>query len=398
MLLIAFGSLVLVPLLTGFDPNVTLFTAGLGTLIFQWITRGRIPVFLASSFAFIAPMIHGTAAWGISGTLCGLLAAGSVYLVLSGVVYWKGSQTLVRILPPIVTGPIIMVIGLSLAPVAVNLALGNSGDGNGRLVAESSAIAISMVSLFVTVGVSLLGKGMFKLLPVLMGTLSGFAVSIFLGVVDFGLLSEASWFQWPAFTAPTWNFEAIIYILPVAIAPAIEHFGDVLAIGSVTGKDYIKNPGLHRTLLGDGLATMLAACFGGPPNTTYSEVTGGVALTRAFNPAIMTWSAIFAIVLAFVGKMGALLRIIPTPVIGGILVLLFGAITVVGMSQLVKSQEDVLEPRSLAIVGIILIFGVGGMSLSAGKFTLAGVGLASVFGVFLNAILPHPTSHSSHRK
>ena len=202
--------------------------------------------------------------------------------------------------------------------------------------------------------------------------------------------ADAPWLRVPAFVFPEWNWQAVLFILPVAIAPAIEHFGDVLAIGSLTGRNYLENPGIHRTLLGDGLATSMAAFLGGPPNTTYSEVTGAVALTRVYNPAVMTWAAITAIVLSFVGKVGGILQTIPTPVMGGILVLLFGAITVVGINTLVKSGQDLMEPRNLAIVSLILIPGVGGLSLGIGEFALKGIGLAGILGVAANLVLPDP--------
>jgi uracil permease len=216
----------------------------------------------------------------------------------------------------------------------------------------------------------------------------GYVVCIPLGLVNFDAVSKAAWFAIPDFVLPKWNLQAILYIVPVAIAPAIEHFGDILAIGNVTGKDYLKNPGIHRTMLGDGLATSLASMLGGPPNTTYSEVTGAVALTRMYNPAIMTWAALFAIILAFIGKIGALLQTIPVPVMGGIMLLLFGAITVVGLNTLVKAGDDLTEPRNLTIVAIILVVGIGGMAISVNEFTLRGIGLAGIVGVVLNLILP----------
>jgi len=388
MLFVAFGSLVLVPLLTGLDPNVALFTAGAGTLVFQVVTRGRVPVFLASSFAFIAPIIYGVQTWGIPGTLCGLMASGGVYMLLSGLIRWRGVGVITRLLPPIVTGPVIMVIGLVLAPVAVNLATGLNGGGDTVLVASGPALTVSMIALTVTVAVSLLARGFLSLVPILAGVLAGYLASIPFGLVDLSGVAAAPWLAMPAFVAPEWNWQAILFMVPVTIAPAIEHFGDIVAIRSVTGQDYLKDPGVDRTMLGDGLATTLAAVLGGPPNTTYSEVTGAVTLTRAFNPALMTWAAGFAIVFAFVGKLGALLASIPTPVMGGIIILLFGAIIVVGMNSLVKSGEDLSEPRNLAVVGLILVTGIGGLSFSAGDFTLEGIALAGVLGVVLNLVLP----------
>lgn len=396
MLLVAFGALVLVPLLTGLDPNVALFTAGLGTLIFQICTRGKVPVFLASSFAFIAPIIYGVQTWGIPATLGGLVAAGGVYVAISLLVRIRGSEYLERFLPRIVAGPVIMVIGLVLAPVAVNLALGKSGDGGAVLAPQGSAVILAGIALGVTILVALAGRGLIRIVPILLGVAAGYAAAIVMkyaggpDLLGFAAIVAAPWFAAPAFVLPEWNLAAILFLIPVAIAPAIEHFGDVLAIGGVTGRDYLKDPGIENTMLGDGIATSVAGFLGGPPNTTYSEVTGAVTLTGAVNPAIMTWAAIWAIVLSFVGKLGAVLQTVPTPVMGGILILLFGAITVVGLSTLVKAGHDeVMKPRSLIIISVILVFGIGDMQLSIGSFTLGGIGLAGVAGLLLNQILPH---------
>ncbi|WP_462323609.1 uracil-xanthine permease family protein [Desulfoplanes sp.] len=388
MLFVAFGALVLVPLLTGLDPNVALCTAGAGTLVFQLVTKHSVPIFLASSFAFIAPIIYGVQTWGIPATMCGLAAAGIFYVVLSMFIAWRGTGAIERLLPPVVTGPVIMVIGLVLAPVAVHMAMGKTGDGAAVLVPEKTALIVSMVSLTTTVVASVFGKGVFRLIPILCAIIIGYVTSFFMGIVDFTEVAKAPWFAVPNFTLPEFNWQAILFIVPVAIAPAIEHFGDVIAISSITGKNYLKEPGVNRTMLGDGLATFLASFLGGPPNTTYSEVTGAVALVKVFNPAIMTWAAILAIALSFVGKVGAFLHSIPVPVMGGIMILLFGTIMVVGINNLVKAQIDLMKARNLAIVALIVIFGVGGMAFSAGQFTIKGIGLAGILGVVLNLVLP----------
>ena len=388
MLFVAFGALVLVPLLTGLNPNVALCTAGLGTLVFQLVTRHSVPIFLASSFAFIAPIIYGVQTWGIPSTMCGLAAAGVFYVILSLFISWRGTAAVERLLPAVVTGPVIMVIGLVLAPVAVHMAMGKTGDGAVVLVPEKTALIISMISLATTVIASVFGKGIFRLIPILCAIVVGYVASLIFGIVDFTEVAKAPWFAVPDFTFPEFNWQAILFIVPVAIAPAIEHFGDIIAISSITGKNYLKEPGVNRTMLGDGLATSLASFLGGPPNTTYSEVTGAVALVKVFNPAIMTWAAILAIALSFVGKVGAFLHSIPVPVMGGIMILLFGTIMVVGINNLVKAQIDLMKARNLAIVALIVIFGVGGMAFSAGQFTIRGIGLAGILGVTLNLILP----------
>ena len=383
MLFVAFGALVLVPILAGLNPNVALFTSGLGTLCFQLVTGGKVPVYLASSFAFIAPIGLSIEKYGLPATLSGLAAAGMVYLILSIVVFRGGSGMINRVLPTIVTGPVIMVIGLGLAPTAVEMAT-EAGENYSAAI----AIVVAAVSLLVTILTAILAQGFLRLIPILMGIVVGYLVSLPLGLVNFSPVAQAPWLAIPSFVTPSFSLPAILFILPVAIAPAIEHIGDVLAIGSVTGKDYLRDPGVHRTLLGDGIATTLAALLGGPPNTTYSEVTGAVALIKLFNPAIMTWAAITAIILSFFGKLGAILQTIPVPVMGGILIVLFGTVVIVGMNTMVQTGENLLQPRNVAVIGAILMLGVGGMSLKAGTFALEGIGLSSIIGVLLNLFLP----------
>jgi uracil permease len=388
MLFVAFGALVLVPILTGLDPNVALFTAGIGTLIFQLVTKRQVPIFLASSFAFIAPIAYGVASWGIAATMSGLVAAGLFYVLLSFVIAWRGDGVINRLLPPVVVAPVIMVIGLNLAPVGVNMALGKSGDGALQLVDPSIALFISMAVLATTVLVSLLGKGMLKLIPILIGLTVGYVLSLAFGIVDFSGVEKSPWFAIPSFVFPVFHWEAILFILPIAIAPAVEHIGDITAISNITGKNFLAKPGLKRTLLGDGLATSAAAMLGGPPNTTYSEVTGAVALTKSFNPVIMTWAAFFAITLSFMGKTGAILSTIPVPVMGGIMVLLFGTIAVIGLRTLVTAQVDLSTSKNLAIVAVVLVFGLGGMHFSFGSFQLKGIALAAIAAILLNLFLP----------
>ncbi|WP_076413681.1 uracil-xanthine permease family protein [Shewanella sp. UCD-KL12] len=390
MLFVAFGALVLMPLLTGLDTNVALFTAGIGTLLFQLITKRQIPIFLASSFAFIAPIMYGVQTWGIPSTMGGLMAAGFVYLILASVVKVRGDGFIKRLLPPVVVGPVIIVIGLGLAPVAVNMALGKSGDGSMVLVEQSTALIISLSALLTTIGVAIFAKGLLKLMPILAGIIVGYGLSLSFGIVDFTPVTTASWIAMPNFVAPEFNWHAIAFMIPVAIAPAVEHIGDILAISNVTGKDYMKKPGLHRTLSGDGVATIAASAFGGPPNTTYSEVTGAVTLTKSFNPVIMTWTAITAILLAFIGKLGALMQTIPVPVMGGIMCLLFGSIAAVGLNSLIRNQVDLAEPRNLCIVGVTLVFGIGGMAFGIGSFSLTGISLCGIVAITMNLLLPLP--------
>ncbi|MDO6564409.1 uracil-xanthine permease family protein [Amphritea sp. 1_MG-2023] len=388
MLFVAFGALVLMPLLTGMDPSVALFTAGFGTLLFQFVTKGQVPVFLASSFAFIAPIIYSTTTWGMPATLGALFCAGVVYMMLAVAVKFRGVGFLHRVLPPVVVGPVIMVIGLGLAPVAVNMAMGKAGDGSIELFPYVDSMIVSMSALATTLLVATFGKGIFRLLPIMAGVVVGYLMANFFGMVNYQIVADAAFIAVPAFVLPEFNWQAILFMIPVAIAPAVEHVGDLLAIGHVTGKDYIKKPGLHRTLFGDGLATSAAALFGGPPNTTYSEVTGAVMLTRSFNPMIMVWAAVFAILLAFVAKFGILLQTIPSPVMGGILILLFGSIAAVGLNTLIKARVDLAEQRNLVIVATTLVFGIGGMVVGQGEFSMQGVSLCGVVAILLNLLLP----------
>lgn len=396
MLFVAFGALVLMPLITGLDPSVALFTAGIGTLIFQFITKRQVPIFLASSFAFIAPIAYSVQTWGMASTMGALFCTGVMYAILSGVVAVRGAGFIHKIMPPVVTGPIIMVIGLNLAPIAVNMAMGKTGDGAVELFPYVDALIVSMSALITTLLVATMAKGIFKLVPILAGIFVGYILAAFMGMVETKAVAESAWFAIPNFITPEFNIAAILFMLPVAIAPAIEHVGDILAIGNVTGKDYTKKPGLHRTLLGDGVATSAASLFGGPPNTTYSEVTGAVMLTKMFNPVVMTVAAIIAIGLAFVAKFGTSLQTIPAPVMGGILVLLFGSIAAVGMNILVKSKTDLSEQRNLVIVATTLVFGIGGMSIGNSDFALQGIALCGVIAIILNLLLPKTTDDASN--
>ncbi|QYJ73047.1 uracil-xanthine permease family protein [Shewanella sp. FJAT-51649] len=393
MLFVAFGALVLMPLLTGLDTSVALFTAGIGTLLFQLITKRQVPIFLASSFAFIAPILYGVQTWGIPSTMGGIIAAGLVYVLLGALVKVRGTDFIHRLLPPVVVGPVIIIIGLGLAPVAVNMALGKSGDGSLTLVPTNTALIISLASLCTTIAVAIFAKGLLKVMPILAGIVVGYSLSLAFGIVDFAVVTAASWIAIPKFVAPEFNWHAIAFMIPVAIAPAVEHIGDILAISNVTGKDFMKKPGLHRTLTGDGVATIAAAAFGGPPNTTYSEVTGAVTLTRNFDPKIMTWTAITAITLAFVGKLGALMQTIPVPVMGGIMCLLFGSIAAVGLNTLIRNHVDLSEPRNLSIVGVTLVFGIGGMAFGIGSFSLTGISLCGIVAITMNLLLPASKHH-----
>ena len=373
-LFVAFGATVLVPLLVGLDPSVALLTAGVGTLIFHAVTKGKVPVFLGSSFAFIAPIIKATELFGLPGTLCGLVAVGLVYGLMSLLVRLRGVGFITRLFPPIVVGPVIMLIGLSLAGTGVNMAKSNW--------------LLAIIALLTTVVVSLFGKGLLRLIPIFAGIIVGYIAATIFGVVDFQPIIDAPWLALPPFVRPEFCWEAIIFMAPVAIAPVIEHIGDIYAINEVTGKDYVTDPGLHRTMLGDGLACMAASFIGGPPVTTYSEVTGAISLTKIADPSVIRIAGIFGILFSVLGKVSAMLKTIPEAVLGGIMLLLFGTIASVGVNTLVKNKVDMGDTRNLVISSLILTLGIGGAEITCGSFAMGGIGLAAVVGVILNLIIP----------
>ena len=386
VLLVAFGALITVPILTGMDPAVALFTAGAATLIFHGFTKRRIPVFLASSFAFTAPILTATQTWGLAATLGGLVAAGLVYTGIGGLIYWKGRNFIPSLFPPIVIGPIIMVIGLMLVPVAVSMAMGKSNPAH--LIPDKIGLLIAAITLAVTIVMLLLARGVLKLIPIIGGIVAGYLVSIPFGIIDFSIVASAPWFAVPEFAFPQFNIHAVVFLVPAVVAPAIAHFSDIVAIGEITENDYLRDPGIHRTLLGNGAANTVAACIGGPPVRIYAEISGAVAVFKKWDPAIMVWAAILAMALAFVGKLSAIIQTIPDPVSGGILILFFGALVVAGINCLLQIQSKLMALRNSLIVVIILVAGIGGITFSAGAFTLKGVALATLTGVILNRILP----------
>ena len=386
ILFVAFGAMVLVPLLTGLNPAMALLGAGIGTLLFQALTGRKVPIFLGSSFAFIAPIIYAMQEWGMGGTMFGLFAAGFMYFVFAALIKYFGLPVVSRLLPPVVIGPVIMVIGLSVAVVASSMAMGQAG-GN-QVLDYTHSLLLSGFTFAVTVMVAVFGSKMMKLVPILIGVAAGYLMALAMGMVDTAPIAAAPWFAVPHFHSPQVNWQAALFMLPVAIAPAIEHIGGIMAIGKVTGKDYAAEPGLHRTLAGDGLGVCVAGLIGGPPVTTYGEVTGAVMLTKNSNPAIMTWAAIFAICMAFFGKFNAFLASIPLPVMGGVMILLFGTIASLGLKTLIDAQVNLMQPKNLVIVSSVLTVGVGGMEMKLGSFSFAGVGLCALLAILLSLLLP----------
>ncbi|EGZ45880.1 uracil-xanthine permease family protein [Neisseria wadsworthii] len=386
ILFVAFGAMVLVPILTGLNPAMALLGAGIGTLLFQAFTKRKVPIFLGSSFAFIAPIIYSMQEWGMGGTMFGLFAAGFMYFLFAALIKWRGLDAVNRLLPPVVIGPVIMVIGLSVAVVASQMAMGQAGGEQKFDYVQS--LLLSGFTFAVTVIIAVFGSRMMKLIPILIGVGSGYLAALATGFVDTAGITNAPWFAVPEFHTPEINWQAALFMLPVAIAPAIEHIGGVMAVGKVTGENYAQDPGLHRTLAGDGVGVCVAGLIGGPPVTTYGEVTGAVMLTKNANPVIMTWAAIFAIFMAFFGKFNAFLASIPLPVMGGVMILLFGTIASLGLKTLIDAQVDLMRPKNLVIVSTVLTTGVGGMLVKFGSISFAGVGLCAILAIILNLILP----------
>lgn len=390
---VMFGATVLVPLLTGLDVGVTLFASGIGTLLFHVLTKFQVPVFLGSSFAFIPGIIAvSTAAGGsLAEAQGGVVLAGFLYVIVAVIFRFLNIELLHRFLPPHVTGPMIVLIGLILAPVAIQNANGTFATDIVDKIGVNGCWLVALVTfsaaVFVKIYFSKIGLKFLSMLPVLIALIIGYIFSIIMGIVDFTPVKKAVWFGIPHFSLPVFSLRSISIIVPIAIVTIIEHFGDILAIGNVVGKDFIEKPGIHRTLMGDGLATSLSAMIGGPANTTYSENTGAVALTGIFNPLIMRIAAFFAILLSFIPKFTAVVSTIPSPVIGGISILLFGMISSIGIKNMIDHKVDLTNPNILMISAAMLVLGLGGAKFAIGSFELSGLGLAAIVGIVLNLIL-----------
>ena len=385
-----FGATILVPILTGLNPAVALFTSGLGTLTFILVTGGKVPAYLGSSFAFIAPVafIVAQEQWGIPYAMGGVIVSGLVYVAVAAVISVTGVKWLQRLLPPVVVGPVIMVIGLGLAPAALDMTGMTAPDAT----IAAPGVIVALLTLAFAVGASLMTRGFMSTIPVLVAVVGGYLVSVLLGLVDFTPVREAAWFGVPQFTAPRFDWSAIMVIAPVAIVTMAEHLGDVFVLSTITGRNFYEKPGLHRTMLGDGLASALAGLFGGPPNTTYGENVGVMAITRVFSVRVIAFAATLALGMSFVPKLGALIQSIPTPVMGGVAMVLFGVIAASGVRTLVESRLDFSHKRNLIIPSVILVVGIGGAVLQLGPFQLQGMALAAVVGVVLNLVLPRSAS------
>jgi uracil permease len=394
-----FGATILVPILTGLEPSAALFTAGTGTLIFILCTGAKVPAFLGSSFAFIPALtaIAQSDQFGIPYALGGALAAGLFYCLISLIIKFTGTKWLDTALPPVVIGSVIIVIGLCLAPVAMNMAM-NSGDGGYSLV----YLSIAAFTLAVIVTANIFLKGFFSTIPILIGLAAGYLFTLIMGlffpayaIINFQSVKEAAWLGFPSFHVPKFSLVPVLTFIIISLATICEHLGDVLVTSKIVGQDFYKNPGLHRTLLGDGLATAWASLFGGPPNTTYGENIGVMAITRVYSVWVIGGAAVIAVVLSFFTKIGAIIQTIPSPVLGGICMLLFGIIASSGLRTIVESGVDYKDKRNLTITSVILVIGIGGGQLAFSitkdlQFVLSGVALATVTGIILNLLIPKP--------
>ncbi|MEG1322908.1 MAG: uracil-xanthine permease family protein, partial [Ruthenibacterium sp.] len=383
-----FGATVLVPILTGLDVSTTLLMAGLGTLLFHFLTKGKVPAFLGSSFAFlggfaaVAPMMDGKANLEMLPYACGgVFMAGLVYVAMSGLIKLFGVKKIMRFFPPVVTGPIIISIGLILAPTAISNCTTNW--------------PLALVALALIIICNIWGKGMVKIVPILIGVVGSYIVALMMGEVDFAPIQNAAWFGVALHSSAFAKFSvsACITIMPIALATMMEHIGDIAAISATTEQNFLEDPGLHRTILGDGLATSLAGFFGGPANTTYGENTGVLALTKVYDPKVMRIAAVFAIFLSFFPKFGAAIQTIPPAVIGGVSFVLYGMISAIGVRNVVENQVDFTESRNLIIAAVILVSAlgfnsVGGITIAfteAIQINLSGLAIAAIVGIVLNA-------------
>lgn len=388
-----FGATVLVPILVGIDPGIALVSSGLGTLVYLTVTKGKIPAYLGSSFAFIAAMKLLMSTDGYPAIAQGAITTGLVYLIVSLVVKKIGSAWMDKILPPIVVGPVIMVIGLGLAANAANNAMFNDGQYDYKF------LLVALVTMGITIFFNMFLKGFLGLIPILLGIIAGYLFALLMGIVDTQPIIDAAWFALPNFEIPFVNYEpkfylsAIITMAPIAFVTMTEHIGHLMVLNKLTKRNFFQDPGLNRTLLGDGLAQIVAGLVGGPPVTSYGENIGVLAITRVHSVFVIGGAAVLAVILGFVGKLSALILSIPNPVISGISFILFGVISASGLKILIENKIDFDKKKNLLIASVILVIGIGGLYVEAGTFTLSAMALATVLGIALNLILPE-TSRS----
>ena len=400
-----FGATILVPIMvntaageTVLTIPVALVTSGIGTLIYILCTKGKSPVYLGSSFAFIAPLAAAYAKGGISGAMVGVMAVGLVYVIFATIIHFIGKKWIDKLLPPVVIGPMIMIIGLSLAPNAIS----QIGLGTGTQI-DWRCIAVALITFLTTAIVMVRGKGFLKIIPFLVGIVVGYVSAICFGLVDFSPVLEASFFSMPNFVIPflnyTPNFSALLTIVPISLVTIAEHIGDHTALSTIIGKNLLKEPGLDRTLLGDGLATFVAGFLGGPANTTYGENTSVVGMTKVASVWVIGLAAIIAICLGFLGKFTALATTIPDQVLGGVSLLLYGFISVNGLKVLIENQIDFNKTKNVIVASTMLVLGLGGAAISIVhgdlSVTISGMSLAAVIGILLNLLLPNEVDEST---
>lgn len=403
-----FGATILVPILVNASAGetvltipVALVTSGIGTLIYILCTRGKSPVYLGSSFAFITPLAAAYLKGGISGAMTGVMAVGLIYIIFATIIHFIGKNWINKILPPLVIGPMIMIIGLGLAPSAISQ-IGIASDST----LDFKCLAVALITFLSTVIVMIKGKGFIKIVPFLIGILIGYISAVCFGLVDFTPVAEASFFSIPSFAFPfisyTPSFSALLTIAPIALVTMAEHIGDHTALGAIIGRDLLKDPGLDKTMLGDGIATFVAGLFGGPANTTYGENTSVVGMTKIASVWVIGLAAIFAICLGFLGKFTALISTIPSPVLGGISLLLYGFIAVNGLKVLIQNQIDFGKSKNVVVASTMLVLGLGGAAISivSGDLsvTISGMSLAAIIGILLNLLLPNEKDDNVEKK
>lgn len=391
-----FGATVLVPILVGIDPAVALFSSGLGTLAHLTVTKYKVPAYMGSSFAYIAAMQLLMKTDGIAAVAQGAITGGLVYFIVALIVKFAGNAWIDKILPPIVVGPVVMVIGLSLAGTAVNDVMNVNGQYS------LTSFAIGMVTLLAVILFNIYGKGIVAIIPILIGLIVGYIFALVLGavtgqeIISFAGVAKASWLSLPPMNLPFLHYgiqiypSAILTMAPIAFVTMTEHFGHVMVLNSLTGRDFFKDPGLDKTLAGDGLAQVIAGIFGAPPVTSYGENIGVMALNKIYSVYVIAGAAVLAIVMSFVGKVSALLQSIPSPVLGGISIALFGVIASSGLKILIEDQTNFDNKKNLLIASVILVSGIGGLTLQLSGLQISGVALSTILGIALYLILPNP--------
>ncbi|EMW5668097.1 uracil permease [Enterococcus faecalis] len=383
-----FGATVLVPILVGIDPGIALVSSGLGTMVYLITTKGKIPAYLGSSFAFIAAMQMLMKSDGYPAIAQGAMTTGLVYLIVSLIIKKIGSDWLDKILPPIVVGPVVMVIGLGLAANAANNAMYNNN------VYDFKYIAVALITLGLTIFYNMFFKGFLGLIPILLGIVSGYLVALAFGIIDLTPIKEAAWFALPNFEVPFVQYEPKLYLnaittmAPIAFVTMTEHIGHLMVLNKLTKRNFFQDPGLSKTLMGDGLAQIVAGFVGGPPVTSYGENIGVLAITRVHSVFVIGGAAVFAVALGFVGKLSALILSIPGPVISGISFVLFGVIAASGLKILIDNKINFDKKKNLLIASVILVIGIGGLVFKVGTFELSSMALTTVLGIVLNLILP----------